>query len=77
MKVSLYVRQRGTREQKKLNPKKSYPHDGSITCLRSSVETLDDCNFVPIRLSSRMSRACPSPKCYLRRKWRDSPFLSD
>ena len=30
MKVSLYVRQRGTREQKKHNPKKSYPQDGSI-----------------------------------------------
>lgn len=30
MKVSLYVRQRGTREQKKHNPKKSYPLDGSI-----------------------------------------------
>lgn len=30
MKVSLYVRQRGTREQEKHNPKESYPQDGSI-----------------------------------------------
>ncbi len=30
MKVSLYVRERGTRKQKKHNPKKSYPQDGSI-----------------------------------------------
>src|SRR6266853_1301634 len=30
MKVSIYVRERGTRKQKKHNPKKSYPQDGSI-----------------------------------------------
>lgn len=30
MKVSLYVRERGTRKQKKHNSKKSYPVDGSI-----------------------------------------------
>jgi integrase/recombinase XerD len=30
MKVSLYVRERGTRKQKKHNPKKSYRQDGSI-----------------------------------------------
>lgn len=44
MKVSLYVRERGTRKQKKHNPKKSYPLDGSIIwVLRygSTWETLD------------------------------------
>jgi len=44
MKVSLYVRQRGTRKQSKHNPKKSYPQDGSIIwVLRygSTWETLD------------------------------------
>ena len=44
MKVSLYVRERGTRKQKKHNPKKSYPQDGSIIwVLRygSTWETLD------------------------------------
>lgn len=30
MKVSLYVRERGTRKQKKHNPKKIYPVNGSI-----------------------------------------------
>lgn len=30
MKVSLYVRERGTRKQKKHNPKKSYLLDSSI-----------------------------------------------
>ena len=44
MKVSLYVRERGTRKQKKHNPKKSYPQDGSIIwVLRygSTWETVD------------------------------------
>src|SRR5579864_5231815 len=44
MKVSLYVRQRGTRKQTKHNPKKSYPQDGSIIwVLRygTTWETLD------------------------------------
>lgn len=30
MKVSLYTRQRGTRQFKKHNPKHSYPQDGSV-----------------------------------------------
>ena len=30
MKVSLYIRQRGTGEFQKHNPKKSYPQNGSI-----------------------------------------------
>jgi len=44
MKVSLYVRQRGTRKQSKHNPKKSYPQNGSVLwVLRygSTWETLD------------------------------------
>ena len=44
MKVSLYVRERGTRKQKKHNSKKTYPVDGSIIwVLRygTTWETLD------------------------------------
>lgn len=41
MKVSLYVRERGTRKQKKHNPKKSYPLDGSIIRYGKAWETLD------------------------------------
>src|SRR6202008_4043848 len=44
MKVSLYIRERGTRKQHKHNPKKSYPQNGSIIwVLRygKTFETLD------------------------------------
>ena len=44
MKVSLYTRQRGTRQFKKHNPKHSYPQDGRVIwVLRygSTWETLD------------------------------------
>lgn len=47
MKASLYVRQRGTREQNKHNPKKTYPQDGSIIWVLRYGRTFETLGVTP------------------------------
>lgn len=63
MKVSLCIRQRGTRQFQKHNPKKSYPHDRSIIWVLRYGSTWETLNVKTLSeaTSLRLRRQIDSP----------------